>query len=466
MAEKVKTTLYFDGYNLGKAQRFFMVIAALTYAFDLMDMSIFNIVSPILVNNYGITNEKLAMLNFLFFIGSFFGSIAGGVMADKMGRKTAVLINICIFSLASLANALWQPHHLALLELSRFFTGFGTMAACTVAIAYISEMLPSEKRGKYQSLILGIGTFSIPFIAILASKIATISTESWRWVLAIGALMIVLVPFALIYLVESPRWLISKGKVTEAEKIMQKCLGFECDMSEAYENYQKSVASYHKISFSSQMKIMFSKKQVQQTIVCLIFAIALGCGNNMMSAYNNVFLVQIGFPLTTVLLIGALAAFGQPFGELISSLFSDKGGRTKPICIYCTGAALLFVGIGLSGNVYMYGVMQFAKTLFSAGAMALLMTYIPESFPTSVRGAATGYIYGIQKIVIALVSSLIPVAAFQSLGWLGVNVINGAFWLVAAIVIGLFGRKTALQNIDAMNCHDCDVVDLKNTEAM
>ena len=456
MAEKVKTTLYFDGYKLGRSQKFFVVIAALTYAFDLMDMSLFQIVTPILQANYGITNEKLAILNFLFFTGSFLGSIIGGIMADKLGRKKAVLINITIFSTACLANAFWEPHHLILLEISRFFTGFGTMAACTVAIAYISEMLPSEKRGKYQSLILGIGTFSIPFVAVLASTVATASDYGWRIVLAIGAAMILLIPFAIVFLVESPRWYISKGRVEDAEKVMEKCLGFQCDMSEAYRNYQMSVAAYHKISFSSQMKIMFSKPQAKQTIVCLVFACALGCGNNLLSAYNNAFLVQIGFPLATVLLAGALAAFGQPIGELLSSLFSDKGGRTKPICIYCSLAALLFVGIGLANNVWVYAILAFIKTLFTAGAMALLMTYVPESFPTSVRGSATGYIYGTQKMLIAITSSILPVAVFSTFGWLGINIVNSSFWLVAAIVIGCFGRKTALQNIDAMNCHTCD----------
>ena len=91
--------------------------------------------------------------------------------------------------------------------------------------------------------------------------------------------------------------------------------------------------------------------------------------------------------------------------------------------------------------------------------MALLMTYIPESFPTSVRGAATGYIYGTQKLLIAIVSSLLPVWAFTNFGWFGVNFSNAIFWALAAIVIGLFGRKTALKNIDAMNCYTCDTDD-------
>lgn len=456
MSERVKTTLYFDGYKLGKSQKFFMVIAALTYGFDLMDMSTFAIVTPILQNNYGITNEKLATLNFIFFFGSFLGSIAGGYLADKWGRKRAMMANVTLFSLASLLNALWQPHYFALLEISRFFTGFGTMAACTIAIAYISEMLPAENRGKYQSLVLGIGTFSIPFIALLASFLATRSAESWRLVLVIGALMLLLLPFCAKYLQESPRWLISKGRVEDAEKVMQECLGFECDMSDAYKMYLMSVKNYHKISFSTQLKIMFSKEQRKQTLVCIVFAWCLGVGNNMMSAYNNAFLVQIGFPLTMVLLIGAVATFGQPLGELLSSTYSDKGGRTKPICICCTLGAIMFVIIGLSPNVYIYGVAQFIRTLFTAGAMALLMTYIPESFPTSVRGSATGYIYGSQKLLIAIVSSLLPIWAFSVFGWLGVNIANALFWFTAAIVIGIFGRKTALKNIDEMNCYTCN----------
>lgn len=454
MSEKVKTTRYFDGYKVGKAQKFFLVIAALTYAFDLMDMSIFNICAPILMAQYGLSNENISSLTFLFFVGSFLGSIAGGVMADKIGRKNAMLANITIFSVASLASAVWQPHYFMLLEITRLATGFGTMAACSVAIAYISEMLPSEKRGKYQSLTLGIGTFSIPFIAICASQIATLSAESWRLIFAIGGLMIVLIPFALKYLEESPRYLISKGKVAEAEAVMGRCLGIECDMSEAYVNYQKSVAGMKKISFSACMKIMFAKNQIRQTLVCFIFAICLGCGNNMMSAYNNVFLAEMGFPIASVLLIGAIASFGQPIGEMISGLFSDKGGRTIPIFVYCGMAGVLCIAMGFIKSVEVYGVLQFIKTLFTAGAMALLMTYIPESFPTSVRGSATGYIYGIQKFIIAFTAFLV-LACYNAGGWLYCMVANGLFWLVAAFVILIFGRRTALTNIDADGIDGC-----------
>lgn len=72
------------------------------------------------------------------------------------------------------------------------------------------------------------------------------------------------------------------------------------------------------------------------------------------------------------------------------------------------------------------------------------------------RGSATGYIYGSQKLLIAIVSSLLPIWAFSVFGWLGVNIANALFWFTAAIVIGIFGRKTALKNIDEMNCYTCN----------
>lgn len=455
MAERVKTTCYFDGHSLGRHQKFFLVIAALTYAFDLMDMSIFAIVAPILNSQYGLSNEKIATLSFLFFIGMFVGSVCGGALSDKIGRKKSLIACITIFSLASLASAVWQPHYFMMLEVTRFLTGFGTMAACSIAIAYISEMLPSEKRGKYQSITLGVGTFSIPFISIVASQIATRSAMGWRYIFAIGGAMIILVPFAMKFLSESPRYLISKGRVAEAEAVMQDCLGFACDMSEAYELYKQSVAQYHKISFGTQMKIMFSKKQARQTLVCLIFAICLGCGNNMMSNYNNVFLVQMGLPIAAILLAGAISSFGQPLGELISALFSDKGGRTIPIFFYCLVAGMLCIAMGFIHSATSYAILQFIKTLFTAGAMALLMTYIPESFPTSVRGSATGYIYGIQKIFIST-SAFFTLLSWNKGGWMGCMIVNAAFWIVAAFVILLFGNRTALRNIDAMDMDEAD----------
>lgn len=451
MAERTDTSLYFDGYKLGKTQKFFVIIAALTYAFDMMDLSLFNIVAPILQVNYGITNEHIATLNMLFFGGAVLGSIIGGQVSDKIGRKKALLISVSIFSIASLANAMWEPHHFALLELTRFFTGFGTFAAVGVCMSYISEMLPSEKRGKYQALIFGIGTFSIPLIAFTASAIATSSAEGWRIVFAIGGMMIVLVPFAMAFLVESPRWYITKGRAADAEAVMNKCLGIDnADMSVAYDNYQKSIAGYTKIGIVEQLKIMFSKKHRRQSLCAIALATGVAFGANFMSAYLNIFLVEEGFPLQPVLMIGAIAIFGQPLGEIGASFVSDKGGRTKPIVVYCLLACATFIALGLVNSVAAFGVAQFLRLFVVAGAQALMLTFIPESFPTSIRGSAVGFVYAFQRMCL-IATPVLCLAAYNAFGWFGCTAINGLIFVVVAIVIGLFAKPTALKNIDAMH---------------
>ncbi len=449
MVEKVKTTNYFDGYKLGKHQIFFLVIVGLTYAFDFLDQGLFAVCSPVLVAQYGLTNETIASLSFLLLFGSFCGAAAGGIMSDKLGRKNSLLISIVIFTGASLASALWQPHYVFMLEATRFLTGFGTLSALTVAMAYISEMLPSESRGKYQSIVLGIGTFTMPFLSIGASRIVMLGANAWRFIFLIGAAMLILVPFAVQFLEESPRYLISKGRVAEAEQVMSRCLGFACDMSEAYENYERSRAQYQKISFPAQMKILFSKGQAKQTIICLLFCICLGSGNVMMSQYQNVFLVEMGMPMASVLLAGAVASFGQPIGELSSSLVSDRGGRIVPIFGYCILAGILCVALGFVKTPFMYGVLQLLKMIFAAGGMALMMTYVPESFPTSVRGSATGYVFGIQRLFIAG-TTFIVMACYNAGGWLYCMIANSAFWFLAGFIVLLFGKRTAKQALDTM----------------
>jgi len=85
--EKVMLPRYFDGHKLGKHQKFLLVIIALTYAFDFLDQGLFAVCSPVLVQQYGLSNETIATLSFLLLIGSFCGATAGGIMSDKLGRK-------------------------------------------------------------------------------------------------------------------------------------------------------------------------------------------------------------------------------------------------------------------------------------------------------------------------------------------------------------------------------------------
>ncbi len=457
MTALVKKSLpnYFDGYQIRGAQKRFLWIAAIAYAFDLMDNVIFSFVSPILIASHGLTLEKLAQLSSLLFIGMFIGGIAGGIISDKFGRKFSLLFHLSIFSVGSILNACWNENMFFLLEFSRFITGYGLLGMTTCSMSYMSEMMPTEVRGKWQAFTLAAGTITIPVASLLGGQLVAAFSSGWRILLLIGGLGIILVPLGSRWLLESPRWLISKGRISDAEVVMEKALGFPVDMTEAYENYRRAHTDENKISLGQGIKIMFAKNQRKQTIVVALICWGIACGNNIMGAYSTTFLSTMGFQLALIYLYTGIATFGQPLGEFLSGFVSDKGGRTIPVLIFCGGSALMLLGVGMSHTLEGIYIFTALKTLIGAGAMSLMYTYLAESFPTSIRGMASGIIFSISRLILASVTFMCPIL-FNQYGWFAPNAFNAMFFLVAAIVAICFGKKTAGVSLEDLHCgNDC-----------
>ena len=153
--------LYFDNMEkIGIKHKHMFWIFSVCYFFDMMDMNLFGSIAASVQATFALTNEQISQLSSLSFYGMFFGGLLGGWMADKIGRKRALLYNVLIFSIASLGNALFNNY--ALFALCRFFTGFGIIGMNIIAMVYIAEMMPAHSRGKYQGLMAATGSLGIP----------------------------------------------------------------------------------------------------------------------------------------------------------------------------------------------------------------------------------------------------------------------------------------------------------------
>lgn len=453
ITKKQSLPKYFDGFPIHGAQRKFLWIAAIAYAFDLMDNVIFSFVSPVLISNHGLTLEKLATLNSLLFIGMFIGGIAGGYISDKFGRKFSLLFHLAIFSLGSILNAFWYEDMFFLLEFSRFITGYGILGMTTCSMSYMSEMLPTEVRGKWQAFTLAAGTIMIPVTSILGGQIVAAFESGWRILLLIGGLGIFLVPLGMRWLLESPRWLISKGRVSDAEAVMEKALGIPVSMDEAYEEYKLAHSREKKVTMKQALKMMFEKKQRKQTIAVALICWGIACGNNIMGAYSTTFVASLGFQLSLIYIYQGVSTFGQPLGEFLSGFVSDKGGRIIPVLVFCGGSAIMLILAGMSNTLFTIYLFMGFKTLIGAGAMSLMYTYLAESFQTSIRGIASGIIFSMSRIILAALTFLCPVL-FTKYGWFGPNAFNAMFFLLAAVVAITMGKKTAGVSLEDLHCGD------------
>ena len=175
---------YFDGHKISIVQRKFLVIAAAAYFFDQMDVILFGLVAPVIKEQWSLSLDQIALMSSLSFWGMCIGGISGGVIANYIGRKKGLLFCIGIFSIAQIINGLTSS--VLIFYCMRFLVGFGVIGMVVIAMVYIAEMMPSENRGKYQSIAVAVGVTGIPISAILATVLIPLTPHSWRIVFVLG----------------------------------------------------------------------------------------------------------------------------------------------------------------------------------------------------------------------------------------------------------------------------------------
>ncbi|KAK6793128.1 hypothetical protein RDI58_012209 [Solanum bulbocastanum] len=159
-------------------------------------------------------------------IGATLVTTCSGSIADSIGRRPMLIMSSMLYFLSGLIM-LWSPNVYVLL-IARLLDGFGIGLAVTLVPLYISETAPSEIRGSLNTLpqFTGSGGMFLAYCMIFGMSLMT--APSWR--LMLGVLSIpsfIYFVLVVLYLPESPRWLVSKGRMTEAKQVLQKLRGIE-----------------------------------------------------------------------------------------------------------------------------------------------------------------------------------------------------------------------------------------------
>lgn len=437
---------YFDGIKIGLSQKKFLWLAAIYYVFDQADQTTFSLAAPSLIKNWQLTTQQIGNINSLGFLGMFFGALFGGWLSDLIGRKKSIVTCISVFSLGSIFNGLANGY--LMLLIARFLTGFGCVAMVVIAMVYIAEMLPSENRGKYQALTIACGTIGVPLLGLFAAWfIPQNPTFNWRVVFFIGGASIFLIPVGMSWFKESPRWLVSKGRIQEAEAVFEEITGQKIDLS------NQVVQKAEKVSYIETIKILFGKAYIKRTVLIMILAFGVILSAALIGQFYTTMLTKTGMAMATVLTIVSLANWGTPLGDFSASLVSDKGGRKIPICIFMiiAGCGVLLQGSSLTPWIIVIGMFIFR--IFGGGAMSMLYTYLAENFPTHIRNNAVGMIFGTGRLL-ASVSQLYVAVMFAAYGWFGINVIDAMLFFIPAVLILLWGEKTSGKTLEELNAEE------------
>ncbi|KLJ13874.1 hypothetical protein EMPG_11218 [Blastomyces silverae] len=156
---------------------------------------------------------------------SLFALIASpfaGVLGDKLGRKPIILIADVLF----IVGALWQAASSSVWSMivGRSLIGLGVGAASLITPLYISELSPPDIRGRLVT-ILSLFVTGGQVVAYTTGWLLSTSHAGWRWMVGLGALPAIIQLSILIFLPETPRWLVRADKQPEARRVVHRIYG-------------------------------------------------------------------------------------------------------------------------------------------------------------------------------------------------------------------------------------------------
>jgi putative MFS transporter len=419
-----------------------------------------------------LASDKLGLPVLLNLVGYVIGALILSPLADRFGRRDILLVTLIITGLGSLFNAFVQDYTTFII--ARIITGIGVGADLALVATYINEVAPGNGRAKYTSLIFimsSLGAFfgiwlglwlttpaanfpeGLPFA--LATFNPTVSPvfggNGWRWMYGIGALLALVGIVLRFRLPESPRWLISRGRVEEADSIvtameqraMKRLSSLPPVGSELHFHAGEKNATYREI-LGNPIYVRRTLLLFSMWFMAFITVYTIGAGLTTV-------LAGLGYPPPEA---GLIAAFGT-FGFIAVALFDYGFGevlerkRWLPISAVLTIVGGLIIAVSGSGNFWVTAIGSIILFIGFNLFVPMAWAWSAENYPTRARATGFALVDGIGHIG-GGVGIILIAGNISTLGTVGTFLVIGGCLVVAAI-IAQFGTSTKALRLDEVS---------------
>jgi putative MFS transporter len=396
---------------------------------------------------FGITG--LASFVASTFIGLFLGTMIFSFTADRLGRRFIFTGSLLWYTLASAIMAFQNSP--AGVDFWRMVAGIGIGVEVVTIDAYIAELVPSHMRGRAFAVNQAIQFLAVPVVALLCWWLVPSNPfgfAGWRWVVLIGSTSAIFVWFIRRQIPESPRWLLVKGRVDEAERITA---AIEARVEAQTGSLPPVAMAQGTEEAHGTFRDILQRPYLQRTLMLMTFNFFQTIGYYGFASWVPTLLISKGVTITSSLRYSFLIAMAAPLGPVVATRVADKFERkwqivVSAICIAAFG--LLFSWETASVWLVACGL---ALTCANNWMSVAFHTYQAELFPTRVRAQAVGFVYSWSRLS-AIFTSLLIGFFLRDFGTGGVFAFIAASMLAVILSIGIFGPRTrglALEDISA-----------------
>ncbi|MFH8517004.1 sugar porter family MFS transporter [Streptomyces gelaticus] len=377
------------------------------------DTAVINGAVNAIESSFGLDSIGLGTIVAVTLLGATLGSFSAGRLADRVGRPRTMAVAGAVFLVAAigcgLAQGLWD------LAVWRLLTGYGVGFATVIGPLYISEIAPANVRGRLASLqqmaiVLGI------FAALLSDSSIALALEgadaqtflglpAWRWMFIAGT-----VP-ALVYLItalaipESPRFLVARGRITEARDVLRKLQGIS---DEEATMLTDRMATTLRTDRSARFQDLLDRRRVLLPVVWVGIGLATLqalVGVDVIFYYSTSLWQSVGFDESAAFALSVLSSFMNVVATVAAILLIDRVGRRRLLLAGSAGmfASLITVAVGFStatiaadgepalsgawGPITLVGANVFVVA-FAVSWGPAVWVLLSEMFPNRIRGVA------------------------------------------------------------------------------
>ncbi|GAB2758967.1 sugar porter family MFS transporter [Streptomyces bullii] len=405
------------------------------------DTGVINGALPYMTDDLGLTPVTEGMVTSSLLLGAALGAVAGGRLSDARGRRRTILTLAVLFFVGALGCTLAPTT--AVMVVARFVLGLAVGGASVTVPVYLAEISPAERRGalvtRNELMIVSGQLLAFTSNAIIA-RVGGESGGVWRWMLVIATLPAVVLWFGMLVMPESPRWLASQSRFSDALEVLRQVRSrqrAEAELSEvsalAVKDEREKLGGWQDIRavpwVRRLMFVGFGIAIVQQIT-----------GVNTIMYYGTQILTDAGFAANSALTANIANGVISVLATFVGIWLLGRVNRRPMLMIGQLGttAALLLIGVFSlalpAGDGRAYAVLAMTVTFlaFQQGAISpVTWLMLSEIFPMRMRGFGMG----VAAVVLWLTNFVIGLV-FPSLVS-GIGISNTFFLFVAVGLVSL-----------------------------
>jgi len=429
--------------------RNFFILAFCGIMFDAADFAMFGAALPPIAREFGLGPAQAGLLATAGLIGAFLGALFWGTISDYIGRRTSFQATVGLFAVfTALVAVSWNMMSLIVF---RFLSNFGLGGEVPVTLTLGSEFSPGRIRGSMTGNIMA--AFPVGLVIAAALSLLIIPHWGWRALFFVGVVPAVLLFFVRRYMPESVRYLLSKGRIAEAEQtvaeIEKQAIGpaLTAEEIKTIPHVRPEVGTETKVTVFE----LLAPGRARNTLLLWVVSFGFLWSSNGILFMLPTILQQRGIPLTqaiTFMLVQALTAI---VGYSACGFLIDRFGRRPILFLYFFVGAFFHLWFAEASGVWLY-VAAAAVGWVNPGVYGSTGIYVSELHPTHLRATAVGWFFGIGRIGSFLAPTVVGFMLAYGAGAYVLHTFALAY-LISAIALWLIGIETKGRVLEQITEH-------------